>query len=333
MRASIQAVTAKEGGMPETVDILLATYNGEAYLHEQLDSIIDQSYHDWRLLIRDDCSTDDTLSIIDGFRAKFPGKIELLNNAGKNLGVVRNFATLLNQSAADYTMFCDQDDVWLPDKISTTIAEMRKMEKYFGNEMPVMIYTDLKIADENLAHIADSVWKYQKLNPHNGSRLNRLLLQNIPTGCTMMINRRLREIAAPIPDEAAMHDWWISLVTAAFGKSFFISEPTAIYRQHKSNVVGAECWSIWDDFLKIASPSRRSELTARREILWGMCRRQAKAFMEKYKAHLPIRYYKMIQCFAYLDEYTMILQKYFILKYGFFYSNPVVTSAMLLFRW
>jgi glycosyltransferase involved in cell wall biosynthesis len=320
--------------MTPTIDILLATYNGGKYLRQQLDSIIGQTNSTWRLIIRDDCSGDDTTVIIEEYSSKHPDQIVPLSNSGQNVGVVRNFSLLLDHATADYVMFCDQDDIWLTDKITATFEKMLETEKQYGSVMPLLIFTDLTIVDEDGSSIrADSVWEYQQLNPSNVTHLNRLLLQNIPTGCTVMINRALREKAVPIPAEAAMHDWWLTLVAAVFGRNVYLPQATVRYRQHGMNVCGVERWSLLKDVLQSLSPSFRRKLTIIREQKLSSYRKQASVFVRRFGTELPQETEKMISVFATLTGFSKIRQKYYILKYRFFYSNGFVTAAMVLFRW
>jgi glycosyltransferase involved in cell wall biosynthesis len=320
--------------MAPTVDILLATYNGEKYLREQLDSILWQNHRDWRLIIRDDCSHDGTLAIINEFRAQNPDKILLLDVNGTNLGVVRNFSHLLDNATADYVMFCDQDDVWLPHKISVTLDKMHELEKAPGLREALLVFTDLTVvAEDGDTVLADSVWNYQQLDPGNVTHLNRLLLQNIPTGCTVMINRALRDKAAPIPADAAMHDWWLTLVAAVFGSIGYLPEATIRYRQHGKNVCGVTRWSLLNDLTNFLSPAFRKELTIIRKEKLRSYRLQAAAFIERYSTELPVKNRTMVKTFAQLDGFCQLRQKYYILKFRFFYSNSFVTAAMVLFRW
>src|SRR5690606_13737176 len=153
------------------------------------------------------------------------------------------FARLLGASTADYIMFCDQDDVWLPGKVTLTLAKMQELEAACGAETFLLVHTDLRIVDENLNLVADSGHRYQQIDPDRGNTLGRLLVQNIATGCTIMVNRALRDLALPIPGAALMHDHWLSLVSACFGKIAYLPEPTLLYRQHSGNKVGAQVWS------------------------------------------------------------------------------------------
>lgn len=320
--------------MAATIDILLATFNGAKYLRQQLDSLLCQTDSSWRLIVRDDCSTDGTMAILEQYRQQFPERITLLDNEGANLGSCQNFARLLQHATADYVMFCDQDDVWLPHKISATRACMQSLENEFGNESPLMVYTDLKVVGEDIDTVlADSTWEYQQLDPRNGRRLNRLLLHNIPTGCTMMINKALRERALPIPLEAVMHDWWIALVATAFGQSRYLTEPVILYRQHGNNAVGIEPLNLIRELRKHLTSSSWAKMTAQRDAILDTYRKQADAFVQRYGAELSPKTGAMVRTFAKLNTHSPLMQKYYILRHRFFYSDRLVTVAMILFRW
>jgi glycosyltransferase involved in cell wall biosynthesis len=316
-----------------TIDILLATYNGGKYLCQQLDSIINQTCSDWRLIIRDDCSSDDSPAIIELYRTKHPDRIFLLDMGKQNIGVVSNFSLLLEHATADYIMFCDQDDIWLPDKIALTFAAMKKLVAAYGSVTPLMVHSDLVLVSESLETVSASFWKCQNLDPERGKRLNRLLLQNIATGCTMMINRRLQNIASPIPSGAIVHDWWLTLAASAFGRIGTVPEPTILYRQHADNVIGAKPWRFLDDLLMLATSEKRAETRAKSQKLLSTYRIQAQAFLDRYGAKIPSPLRKMVHVFANLDGFHPVRRKYFIIKYHFFYNNPIITAAMILFRW
>ncbi|MEB3100938.1 glycosyltransferase family 2 protein [Ferviditalea candida] len=228
--------------MNNQIDILLSTYNGSKYLQELLTSIIDQIYPNWQLLIRDDGSTDDTIDVIQNFSKQYPNKIVYIEDHDHHLGPKQSFSKLMEYSTADYIMFCDQDDVWLNHKIELTLEKILLLEKKFPNQ-PLLVHTDLTVVDKDLQVISDSFWKYQKLNPYF-KELNNLLVQNIATGCTMMMNKRLKELSLPIPKQAIMHDWWIALVASISSGIHHIDSPTLLYRQHGTNNIGAQKYSL-----------------------------------------------------------------------------------------
>ena len=219
------------------VEILLATYNGEKYLNQQLESLKNQTYKNWRIIARDDGSSDGTLKILKEFKRNNPDKIEIhLNNTTKH-GPMNNFCELMNLSKSNYVSFCDQDDFWIATKLEKTIKLMKKLEKNFGN-LPLLVHTDLIIADKNLNVMFKSMIRTQKLNFSSTKTIKQLIVQNCVTGCTMMANRNLIKICGCIPTGAVMHDWWLAIVACAFGKLEFLDESTIYYRQHEANTIG-----------------------------------------------------------------------------------------------
>lgn len=219
-----------------TVAICLATYNGEKYLREQLDSIVTQTHEDWILFIRDDESKDNTLYIINEYEKKYSKKIFLIKDDFTAHSSFKNFLYILNNIKKydfNYFMFCDQDDVWKKDKIQLSFESIKSK-----NDVPILVHTDLEVVNSNLEILGDSFFKYRALNPHI-KEINRLLIQNNVTGCTMMWNKKLNDLIDLNNINIVMHDWWITLVAAIFGEIIFINKPTIMYRQHGNNVVGA----------------------------------------------------------------------------------------------
>jgi glycosyltransferase involved in cell wall biosynthesis len=226
--------------MKNTIDILLATYNGENFLKEQIDSLLNQTYQNWRLLIHDDGSKDNTLEIIKGYALEFSDKIVFIDDGIKTGGSKNNFAHLMSFAKAPYIMFCDQDDVWLENKIELTLNKMLESEQKNSNK-PVLVHTDLKVVDSNLGIIANSMFEYQRLNDAHGKDIYKLAVENCITGCTVMINNNLLKLSLPIPKEAIMHDWWIGLVCLGNkGVVEFENRSTILYRQHSVNTIGAK---------------------------------------------------------------------------------------------
>lgn len=226
----------------ETVYILLATYNGEAYIEEQLDSIVKQKLSNWRLIIRDDGSKDRTISIINKF-AKFDERIIVIRDDINDRGAKNNFSTLLHcvkKYNPYYLCFSDQDDLWDSDKLLVEFEKIKEKENKFGPQTPILIHTDLEVVDENMRQICNSFMNYHGVAHKTHMQLEYLLIQNFVTGCTLMFNRALFNLSVPIPKCVVMHDWWIALCASAFGYIFFIPDATVRYRQHASNVIGAK---------------------------------------------------------------------------------------------
>lgn len=212
----------------------MSTYNGEKYLREQVDSIVKQDNADWHLYIRDDGSKDNTVNIIRELVHQ-DKRISFINEGNpENMGVTGSFMELLSSVDADYYMFSDQDDYWKRDKISATLARMQESEK--GGQ-PVCVHTDLTIVD---AHLKGNAL----LNgpDYSWSSFRQLLFANCVTGCTMMINQPLKKLIN-FNDKSIkkiyLHDWWIALIAAAFGRVVYLNRSTILYRQHNGNVVGS----------------------------------------------------------------------------------------------
>lgn len=221
----------------DKIAILMATYNGEKYICQQIDSILSQTCKDWELYIHDDGSTDNTIAAVESYVEKYPNKIHLID--GKSTGGAKyNFFYMFGQVEAPYYMTCDQDDVWLDKKIELTYGKMLTIES--KADVPCLVYTELRVVDSGLNTIADTMSGYQSLDCHKRT-INQFILQNSVTGCTMMVNRTLRDKMLCITDidNTIMHDWWAALVAAQFGKTAFIDEPTILYRQHGDNSLGA----------------------------------------------------------------------------------------------
>lgn len=222
------------------IAILMSTYNGERYLAEQLDSIIAQTYTDWRLFVRDDGSKDRTLKILDEYVQK-DTRITILRDT-ENRGACQSFERLLEQCGeADYYAFADQDDVWMPDKLAVSLEAIRKAEKDFPNQA-VVVHTDLQVVDEQLNEIAPSFWHYGGIVPEIlDANIHYLAICNSVTGCAMLMNRAARKAAIPFLPGIFMHDAWVALaVLKAGGRVVPIVQKTILYRQHTQNVCGAQ---------------------------------------------------------------------------------------------
>jgi glycosyltransferase involved in cell wall biosynthesis len=264
------------------IDILLSVYNGEKYLKGQIDSILNQTNKSWGLIIRDDGSTDSSFDTIKNY-SENDYRITLIQDTFGNLGPCQSFAELLEHSSAEYIMFCDQDDIWLPEKIDTLLKEIKSIEKIYPDE-PILVASDLSLINMENQTIASSFWKYQKLNPDKGINFS-LLVQNKFPGCSMIFNNKLKELATPIPEKAMMHDWWVCLIGFAFGKIAKIDTPLVLYRQHESNTIGISKSSIIGSLLRVIrkKPSTMRNISDPERTL-GI--EQAKAFLEKFRNRL-----------------------------------------------
>ena len=205
------------------IDILMATYNGEKYLAEQIDSIICQTYKNWNLLIRDDGSSDNTFKILKEYEKK-DDRIKIIKDKKGNLGIAKNFEELLKISSSELIMFSDQDDVWKKDKIKI-------MLKYVGNSD--LIISDAIVTNEKLECISESLFCLVKSK--NGIIKN--VIKNTYYGCCMLFKRKILEEVLPIPNNKEIgHDLWIGLISEKYYKVKFIDEKLIYFRRHSNNV-------------------------------------------------------------------------------------------------
>ncbi|GAX48164.1 glycosyltransferase family 2 protein [Pseudolactococcus reticulitermitis] len=216
------------------VNILMSTYNGEKFVAEQIESIQKQTYTDWNLIIRDDGSTDKTCDIIADF-VSTDSRIKLIQ--AENVGVIKSFHELVAHNVeADFYFFADQDDYWLPEKLTVMLEEANKHD----NRKPMMYYSDLKVTDKALNVTSKSMIRSQ--SNHANKKLVQELTENTVTGGASMINHELAKLWQTTND-VIMHDWYLALVASALGELVYIDQPTHLYRQHDANVLGARTLS------------------------------------------------------------------------------------------
>ena len=274
------------------VAVLLPTYNGARFLGRQLDSLLSQSVQDFVIVTRDDGSTDETRQILQPYLEKIPQQIHLVEDSRGNLGASGNFSLLMQyvlengpalglQNAC--LMLCDQDDVWESNKIETELAAFQELERQHP-DIPLLVHSDLRVVDDNEGQIAESFLSYQGLDASKND-LRNITFSNTVTGCTALFNQQLVRKALPVPEEAMMHDWWLALVAAAFGRIEFIPQCLVRYRQHGQNTLGAT------EFVprQVFSKTTLKQLFRRNpEELLKAVADQAQAFATRYGKEIPL---------------------------------------------
>ena len=218
----------------EQIDILLATYNGEKYLSELIDSILSQTYKNIRLIISDDCSKDNTREILDKYK-KEDSRV-IVYKQEQNQGYVKNFEFLLKKVESDYYMLADQDDVWLPEKVEKSLQKLKA-------ENADLVFGDLEVVDQNLKTIYPSFNDFMLLSRKiqkyiKSYKLN--YLYNCITGCTVLAKSKFIPKILPIPTNSKyfIHDHWIGIIMSTYGKVAYMPEKYIKYRQHGDNQVG-----------------------------------------------------------------------------------------------
>ncbi len=311
------------------IDILLATYNGARFLPEQLASLSAQSHRDWRLLVRDDGSSDNSLAIVREWARGIAQPVEIIEDGRTGLGASLNFATLLEASDAPYFACCDQDDVWLPEKLSIMLKAVQSAEDSAGADMPILAYSDLRVVDGGLNLIAESFRDFSR-RPRlpRGRELRQVMMHNAVTGCASLGNAALRAKALPVPPEASMHDWWLALVAAGLGKLVWVPHATILYRQHGGNTLGANAADPLSQLRYVASNA--GEALGRSRKLLAATRRQAGAFVNRYGDALGGQDRLILQNYARLGQMNWASRKAFFLQNRLLADNALKNMPFFL---
>lgn len=317
----------KNGKNHPNILICMATYNGEKYLEEQLESLAHQTYRDFLLLVHDDGSSDRTREILRQWEKKEEISIHFLDDGKCLRDSSKNFVHLLSYAERElgdfsYYMFCDQDDVWKEDKVEVTLKKMRQEEKKCPG--PLLVHTDLEVVDENLKTLASSFMEYRSIHP-TITALNRMLIQNNVTGCTMLWNRELNQLIQWEQVHPAMHDWWISLTAVLLGRVVFLNQSTILYRQHGGNVVGATKVNSLSFILRRLSNLKYVKMKFQQSV------KQAQDLRKQYGAMCSKRDQKYLEVFSRLYQVNKIVRTYWILKYRFLKQSPIQIIGELLF--
>ena len=221
--------------MPESfeypsVSVAMATYNGEKYLEEQLDSILSQTLKPSEIIVCDDQSTDGTREILDRYQQR--GLIKYFVNE-KRLGFIGNFKRAVSLSSSDnYIALSDQDDIWLPGKIQAAADLLLKIE---GAKRPAMVYSDLVLVDEE-KNLLNKSFRNELGQGGYTHCLETLLFGSFVNGCTMLMDPTMRNYFSSIPEDGALnHDTWMTLIAYTFGEVAVVPDSLILYRRHRNN--------------------------------------------------------------------------------------------------
>lgn len=297
------------------VEILMATYNGEKYIREQIDSILNQTYQDIRILIRDDGSQDGTVGIIKEYIERYQAKIRLIEDDVKCGSSVSNFVQLTKSATADYVMYSDQDDFWLPEKVEKTLQAMVELEEEIGKGKPALTFARHMPVDVNLQPIQEDASKTQLSKCE--TELNKLLVQNCVNGCLMMVNRPLYSILGDYSKDILMHDWWAALIAGSMGGIRMIPDVLMLYRQHGDNVVGSvNVKSFKYRLSKVVDKNTRNMKYRYKD--------QAKLFYQRYSFMMPEENKRVLEYFLSMyEEKSKIKRIKMLISGGYLKSDTV----------
>lgn len=307
-----------------SVDILLATYNNDAYLEQLLNSLLTQTFSDFRLIVSDDCSVDRSVDILQAFESRFAGRMELHLRQTQSGSAKANFGALMELSTADYALFADADDVWDQDKVGRTVEALQRLEEARGHDVPVFVFSDVRLIDGEGRPRGDSYWRYKKIRPETSRSLNSLLVCPPMLGCASGVNAALMRKARPVPvAKVTGHDWWLILVARAFGEVGFLKEPTMSYRLHGSN-------SSDQKEVSLASYAKTSGKLERVRRGMELRRLQAEALLDQFASELPQSTRAGVEAFVGTERAGFLRRRTTLLRGRYVYADLPRNLAMLL---
>ena len=292
----------------------MATFNGERYIKEQIDSILSQTYQNFELIIGDDCSTDSTLSILKEYAQK-DERIVIIQNP-ENLGFKKNFENLLHYAKGDFIALSDQDDIWTLNHLELLLSKATEYDLVCSNSSLI------DINGQPLNFTMKDVFNNKYLKYDKESIQIHLLHYNFVQGSTCLISRSLIEKSLPIPENIKYHDYWFAL-NAAFSKEiFYFDESLLLYRQHNTNVTSNNKWNLFE---RIFDTPHKNRITWANQIdlLQTFLYRTDLSNDESYRIQESINYFnnlldnKVYKCFNYfINNYEAIyFDKNIILKF------------------
>ncbi|MGL4912814.1 MAG: glycosyltransferase family 2 protein [Romboutsia sp.] len=213
------------------VDILMATYNGEKYIKEQIESILNQTHKNLHLIIYDDCSSDTTRKILSEY-AKKDERIEIILGE-KNVGSTKAFEKLYKISNAEYFLFCDQDDIWVNEKVE-------KLLEYIVSHNKMVVFSDLRVITENKEIINNSFFDQVGVEGENALYWKKIIMNNVAPGCSMIVKNEIKKYVKYFTSDSILHDWMIIIIASLLNSVGIIGEPLVLYRQHSNNQVGVK---------------------------------------------------------------------------------------------
>lgn len=290
------------------ISVALATYNGAKFLHEQLLSLINQTYPPKEIIIVDDCSKDNTLQIIQDAQKKY-SFIKLFVNA-QNKGPIKTFELAISKCSSNYIALSDQDDIWELDKLEVSLKELKSIEDV---DKPSMVFTDLKMMDSKGNLTGQTFWETQGLNPGKMDFYRSLFLNSV-TGCAAVFNKKMKDELAEIPVGIEMHDYWMALIALGIGKLKPLYVPTVKYRSHGNSVTVKDEISYSQRIKKFINILSGADIEYMRSNF-----EQAKLFLDIYGDRLDDQTKKQLVYFVSLQKKSSLYRSLYIGCYKYFY--------------
>lgn len=304
------------------VQILMATYNGERFLQEQLDSIATQTYQNWEILARDDGSSDNTVDILKRFQTAHPDKVKIIEDGlGNSGGAAKNFILLLGKADAPVLAFADQDDIWFPEKLARSVEKLASLEATYGAQTPLMVHHDFALIDQNKKVLCDSFdaanGKQREINTPE-----RMPFRGYAHGFSMTVNKALVDKTLPAPYTQG-HDVLLACVAEDFGHIEYIPKQLALYRRHDANVSAIHSYprrvlkSVFSGDLNTSEIFSRlnNAFDRAHDNLREKCHATG-AYLERFGNDLPPDRQERLKKFAEIESLGTLERKMLLFKYS-----------------
>lgn len=311
------------------VDIAVPAYNCEPFLDGFMASLVAQDFHDWRVVARDDGSSDRTTRRLANWQELLGHRMTILPDSGaRNLGLIASYTAVLEATSAPWVMSADPDDIWLPGKISRSLQAIRQSEAAFGSGVPVAICTDAAVVDTDRRPIAPSFWRWSRMNPALMRAVNRVAMESAALGSTMMMNRALLEQALPIESGAAYQDWWLALVAVAFGRLVPLPETTILYRRHAVNATADPYGSSLIGAVRRTAHAPGAP-RRRLEALLAQAARQAGSFLARYRERLERPDIAALEALSALPSLGLLARRRAVMRHRLWFASPLKNAGLL----
>lgn len=297
------------------IDILMATYNGGRYVAQQIRSLQNQTYANWTLWVHDDGSTDDTIPILCRM-ALSDERIHIVQDEVRLHDPAWNFMYLLRLSRADYAIFCDQDDLWLENKLQVLMDAMLEKDQ----DVPQAVYGN------GYMYYAEKGEISGKALLSTPQSLGETLFANGGVqGCAILMNRKLREICLNTPSVLCMHDHLVTLAALTFGELTYVDSPLMLYRRHGEAVTDVRLGTFREKVITFFK--EKKPVLDRKHV------EAIRAFVDHYGNLIPEEKMRLYQCFFKLENQFKVNAFYTILAHPFFlYGSKWILLSKLLFR-
>jgi len=312
------------------IDIAVPAYNCARWIDGFFESVIAQDGPDWRIVARDDASTDETAARLAYWQHRLGARLVMTADSGKRkFGMVGNYNAVLAATTAPWVMFADPDDIWQPGKLLLTARAMREAESGAGTKTPVLVYSDAEVVDTELQPVAASFWRWSRMSPDLAGVFHRLIVESPVLSSTIMVNRALLDLAMPLTGAASCPDWWPALVASAFGRIVRMPERTILYRRHPSN----DSLDPFASTMKGAvSRFLRDAGAPRRRVKRLLCQfaPQAEAFAVRFRDRLRGEDVAALEAAACLPRLGAFTRRWAVVRHGLWFASPLKNAGLML---